>query len=59
MHLLIILILVILVGFFSYKLKNQEKFGSINMKNIAQNLGSSNIATGENILAQMSKTLVN
>ena len=59
MHLLIILILVILVGFLSYKLKNKEKFGSINIKNIAQTLGSSNIATGETLLAQMSKSLVN
>jgi hypothetical protein len=59
MHLLIILILIILIGFFSYKLKSHEKFGSINIKNIAQNLGESNIAKGENIVSKMSQSLIN
>ena len=53
------LILIILIGFFSYKLKSHEKFGSINIKNIAQNLGESNIAKGENIVSKMSQSLIN
>jgi hypothetical protein len=59
MHKLIILILIILVGFFSYKLKSQEQFGSLNMSNIAQTLGKSSIVQSENILSKMSNKLVN
>ena len=56
---LILVILVILVGYLSYELKKREGFGSLNLENIAQNLGKSTIAKSENVLSKMSKGLVN
>jgi hypothetical protein len=58
MHILIILILIILIGFLSYQLKKKEDFGSLNLQNIAQNLGQSTIAKSENVLSKMSKTII-
>jgi predicted negative regulator of RcsB-dependent stress response len=59
MHILVIIILVILIGYLSYELKKRESFGSLNLQNIAQNLGQSTIAKSENVLSKMSKGLVN
>jgi hypothetical protein len=59
MHILVIIILVILIGYLSYELKKRESFGSLNLENIAQNLGKSTIAKSENVLLKLSKGLVN
>jgi hypothetical protein len=58
MHILVIIILVILIGYLSYELKKRESFGSLNLENIAQNLGKSTIAKSENVLSKISQTLV-
>ena len=58
MHILVIIILVILIGYLSYELKKRESFGTLNLENIAQNLGKSTIAKSENVLSKMSKGLI-
>jgi hypothetical protein len=58
MHILVKIILVILIVYLSYELKKRESFGSLNLENIAQNLGKSTIAKSENVLSKISQTLV-